>query len=89
MYRERDGLEPVIYTNISWMHEDYRKMLSVEHNQRLLTYLYMCIYCLSLLDRVSVDSQPLKPAVAEGLIELLALIQQAYQASTEWQEADI
>lgn len=49
MYRERDGLEPLIYTNISWMHEDYRKMLSVEHNQRLLTYLYMCIYCLSLL----------------------------------------
>ncbi|KAI9929140.1 hypothetical protein ASPWEDRAFT_36890 [Aspergillus wentii DTO 134E9] len=58
--RERDGLEPLVYTNIKQMQEDYA-------NDTL-------------------TPQLLKPAVAKALIELMAPIQAAYQASTEWQE---
>ncbi|KAF2745271.1 tyrosine tRNA ligase [Sporormia fimetaria CBS 119925] len=58
--RERDGLEPLVYTSISQMHDDYRNDV--------------------------LTPQLLKPAVAKGINELLAPIQEAYQASKEWQE---
>lgn len=58
--RERDGLEPLVYSDVKQMHEDYR--------QDILT------------------PQLLKAATTKALTELLAPIQAAYQASTEWQE---
>ncbi|KAH7013368.1 tyrosyl-tRNA synthetase [Ilyonectria destructans] len=58
--RERDGLEPLVYTTIAQMHDDYRNDV--------------------------LSPQILKPAVAKALNELMAPIQEAYQASTEWQE---
>ena len=60
MSRERDGLEPLVYSDIKQMHEDYK--------QDILT------------------PQLLKAATTKALTELLAPIQTAYQASTEWQE---
>ncbi|PYH96631.1 tyrosine tRNA ligase [Aspergillus ellipticus CBS 707.79] len=61
--RERDGLEPLVYTSIEQMQEDYKTDV--------------------------LTPQQLKPAVANGIIELLAPIQAAYQASPEWQQAAI
>ncbi|KAF7548781.1 hypothetical protein G7Z17_g6823 [Cylindrodendrum hubeiense] len=58
--RERDGLEPLVYTSIAQMHDDYRNDV--------------------------LSPQILKPAVAKALNELMAPIQEAYQASAEWQE---
>ncbi|KAH7161485.1 hypothetical protein EDB81DRAFT_784911 [Dactylonectria macrodidyma] len=58
--RERDGLEPLVYTSIAQMHDDYKNDV--------------------------LSPQILKPAVAKALNELMAPIQAAYQASTEWQE---
>ena len=58
--RERDGLEPLVYSDIKQMHEDYR--------QDILT------------------PQLLKAATTKALTELLAPIQEAYQASAEWQD---
>lgn len=58
--RERDGLEPLVYSDVKQMHEDYK--------QDILT------------------PQLLKAATTKALTELLAPIQAAYQASTEWQE---
>jgi tyrosyl-tRNA synthetase len=58
--RSRDNLEPLVYTSIAQMHDDYRNDV--------------------------LTPQILKPAVAKGINELLAPIQEAYQASKEWQE---
>lgn len=58
--RERDGLEPLVYTSVTQMHEDYKNDI--------------------------LTPQLLKPAVAKALVELMAPIQAAYQASSEWQE---
>lgn len=38
------------------------------------------------LDHLQLTPQLLKPAVADGLVSLMAPIQAAYQASPEWQE---
>ncbi|KAH8893141.1 tyrosyl-tRNA synthetase [Thozetella sp. PMI_491] len=57
--RERDGLEPLVYTSIEQIQDDYKNDLT---------------------------PQLIKPAVADGLVELLAPIQEKYQASPEWQE---
>ncbi|KAF7562297.1 hypothetical protein G7046_g1803 [Stylonectria norvegica] len=58
--RERDGLEPLVYTSIAQMQDDYRNDV--------------------------LSPQILKPAMAKALNELLAPIQEAYNASPEWQE---
>ncbi|PHH61253.1 hypothetical protein CDD81_631 [Ophiocordyceps australis] len=58
--RERDGLEPLVYTDIKSMQDDYKNDV--------------------------LNPQLLKPAVAQGLNELLAPINKAFQASKEWQE---
>ncbi|PNY25952.1 Tyrosine-tRNA ligase [Tolypocladium capitatum] len=58
--RERDGLEPLVYTEIAKMHEDYKNDV--------------------------LTPQLLKPAVAKSLTQLLAPIQEAFQASKEWQD---
>ncbi|KAI0599679.1 hypothetical protein F4775DRAFT_591131 [Biscogniauxia sp. FL1348] len=58
--RERDGLEPLVYTNIEKIHEDYKNDV--------------------------LTPQLIKPAVSKALIELMAPIQAAFQASPEWQE---
>ncbi|OJK03598.1 hypothetical protein ASPACDRAFT_75151 [Aspergillus aculeatus ATCC 16872] len=57
---ERKDQEPLIYTDIKQLEEDYKNDV--------------------------LTPQMLKPAVADGLINLMAPIQAAYQASTEWQE---
>jgi len=56
----RDGLEPLIYTDIKQMHDDYKNDV--------------------------LTPQLLKPAVSTAVISLMAPIQAAYQASSEWQE---
>jgi len=56
----RDGLEPLIYTDIKQMHDDYKNDV--------------------------LTPQLLKPAVSTALVSLMAPIQAAYQASSEWQE---
>jgi tyrosyl-tRNA synthetase len=58
--RERDGLEPLVYTSIAQMQDDYRNDV--------------------------LTPQLLKPAVAKGLNQLLAPIQEAFQNNKEWQE---
>ncbi|KAB8244376.1 hypothetical protein BDV35DRAFT_382300 [Aspergillus flavus] len=57
---ERRDEEPLIYTDIKQLEEDYKNDI--------------------------LTPQLLKPAVAQGLIDLMAPIQAAYQASPEWQE---
>ncbi|KAF9892408.1 hypothetical protein FE257_001516 [Aspergillus nanangensis] len=58
--RERDGLEPLVYTNIKQMQDDYKNDV--------------------------LTPQLLKPAVADALVELMAPIRAAFEASPEWQE---
>ncbi|KAL5338812.1 hypothetical protein BJX70DRAFT_388377 [Aspergillus crustosus] len=57
---ERRDQEPLIYTDIKQIHEDYRNDI--------------------------LTPQLLKPAVASGLVSLMAPIQAAYEASAEWQD---
>jgi tyrosyl-tRNA synthetase len=56
----RDGLEPLIYTDIKQIHDDYKNDV--------------------------LTPQLLKPAVSTAVISLMAPVQAAYQASSEWQE---
>lgn len=58
--REQDALEPLVYTTIAQMNEDYQNDV--------------------------LSPQLLKAAVIKALNELMAPIQAAYQASSEWQE---
>ncbi|KAL2149120.1 hypothetical protein VTH82DRAFT_8468 [Thermothelomyces myriococcoides] len=58
--RERDGLEPLVYTDIEKIREDYKNDV--------------------------LTPQLLKPAITKDLNSLLAPIQEAFQASKEWQE---
>ncbi|EFW99383.1 tyrosyl-tRNA synthetase [Grosmannia clavigera kw1407] len=58
--RERDGLEPLDYTDIKKIHEDYENDV--------------------------LTPQLIKPAVAKGIVELLAPIRTAFAESKEWQE---
>ncbi len=57
--RERDGLEPLVYTDIKAMHADYQNDV--------------------------LTPQLLKPAVAQGIVDLTAHIRATYAASPEWQ----
>ncbi|KAK3374171.1 hypothetical protein B0T24DRAFT_679537 [Lasiosphaeria ovina] len=58
--RDRDGLEPLIYTDIAQLRADYENDV--------------------------LTPQLLKPAISTALNAILAPIQAAYQASSEWQE---
>ncbi|KAK5636019.1 hypothetical protein RRF57_011731 [Xylaria bambusicola] len=58
--RERDGLEPLVYTEIAQMRSDYENDV--------------------------LTPQLLKPAVTKALTDILIPIQEAYNASKEWQE---
>jgi len=58
--RNRDGLEPLVYTDIKQVHDDYTKDI--------------------------LTPQLLKPAVTVALLKLMAPIQEAFQASKEWQD---
>ncbi|KAF4455163.1 tyrosyl-trna synthetase [Fusarium albosuccineum] len=57
---ERRDAEPLVYTNIKQLQEDYANDV--------------------------LTPQMLKPAVAQGLIDLMAPIQAEFQASKEWQD---
>ncbi|KAI0456684.1 tyrosyl-tRNA synthetase [Xylaria acuta] len=61
--RERDGLEPLVYTTIAQMRSDYENDV--------------------------LTPQLLKPAVTKVLVDILASIQDAYNASKEWQEVTL
>jgi tyrosyl-tRNA synthetase len=78
--RDRDGLEPLVYTDINQMNEDYTN--DIVCRSRVFFYSSP----VSLLTIYQLTPQLLKPAVAKALIELTAPIQVAYQASREWQE---
>ncbi|KAI1197668.1 tyrosyl-tRNA synthetase [Nemania serpens] len=58
--RERDGLEPLVYTTIAQLRSDYENDV--------------------------LTPQLLKPAVIKALHDILIPIQEAYNASKEWQE---
>ncbi|KAI0205318.1 tyrosyl-tRNA synthetase [Astrocystis sublimbata] len=60
IHRERDGLEPLVYTEIAQMRSDYENDI--------------------------VTPQLLKPAVTKALHDIMTPIQDAYNASKEWQE---
>ncbi|KAL4875538.1 hypothetical protein BJY04DRAFT_161334 [Aspergillus karnatakaensis] len=57
---ERRDQEPLVYTDIKQLHEDFRNDI--------------------------LTPQILKPAVASGLVSLMAPIQAAYEASEEWKD---
>lgn len=83
--RERDGLEPLVYTSVEQMHEDYKNDIVCSSIS-----LRDCFEGLLIADQyyflVQLSPQLLKPAVAKALVELMAPIQAAFQASSEWQE---
>ncbi|KAI0403994.1 tyrosyl-tRNA synthetase [Xylaria palmicola] len=58
--RERDGLEPLVYTTVAQMRSDYENDI--------------------------LTPQLLKPAVTKALHDILIPIQDAYNASKEWQD---
>jgi len=76
--RDRDGLEPLIYTSIEQMHKDYA-------NDIVRRMSYFCFMDL-ILTVFQLTPQLLKPAVSTALNKLLAPIQAAFQSSPEWQE---
>ncbi|KAI1437459.1 tyrosyl-tRNA synthetase [Xylaria sp. CBS 124048] len=61
--RERDNLEPLVYTNIAQMRSDYENDV--------------------------LTPQLLKPAVTKALNDILGPIQEAFNASREWQEVTL
>ncbi|KAI0551152.1 tyrosyl-tRNA synthetase [Xylaria curta] len=61
--RERDGLEPLLYTTIAQMRSDYENDV--------------------------LTPQLLKPAVTKALHDIMIPIQDAYNASKEWQEVTL
>ncbi|RYC53614.1 Tyrosine-tRNA ligase, partial [Xylaria longipes] len=61
--RERDGLEPLVYTTIAQMRSDYENDV--------------------------LTPQLLKPAVTKALHDIMIPIQDAYNASKEWQEVTL
>ena len=75
--RERDGLEPLIYTTVEKLHEDYKNDTR-KSASNLRTKGHSNILIL-------VTPQLLKLAVSSSLNKLLAPIQEAYHASPEWQ----
>jgi tyrosyl-tRNA synthetase len=83
--RSRDGLEPLEYTKIEQMHDDYRN--EVVCIDRLLGHSWEKYSRLT--QRVQLTPQILKPAVAVALNKLLEPVQKAYQASKEWQEVAV
>jgi tyrosyl-tRNA synthetase len=76
--RDRDGLEPLIYTSIHQMHEDYVNDIVSRMSYFCSVVLFLTVFQLT--------PQLLKPAVTTALNKLLAPIQAAYQSSTDWQE---
>jgi tyrosyl-tRNA synthetase len=91
--RERDGLEPLVYTTIEQMHEDYRndvvRKKKKKKKQKTCSSFEGEILSSSVLTNIppkQLTPQLLKPAVSKMLNELLAPIQAAFSASKEWQE---
>ena len=78
--RDRDGLEPLVYTNINQIHDDYKEDVVCYANDRKRSFNSPRLTVRQL------TPQLLKHAVTQSLIKLMAPIQAAYQASSEWQE---
>ncbi|KAJ8111208.1 hypothetical protein ONZ43_g5674 [Nemania bipapillata] len=66
--RERDGLEPLVYTTIDQLRSDYENDVN------------------AILIDPKLTPQLLKPAVTKALHDILIPIQEAYNASKEWQD---
>jgi tyrosyl-tRNA synthetase len=76
--RERDGLEPLVYTEAEKIREDYKN--------DVVSFSLVVDMRMQELTQLQLTPQLLKPAVAKELSALLAPIQAAFQASKEWQE---
>ncbi|RWA14893.1 hypothetical protein EKO27_g149 [Xylaria grammica] len=82
--RERDGLEPLVYTTIAQMRSDYEgDVVSIDF-PRPPTYPDSMKN--TALIHPKLTPQLLKPAVTKALHDILIPIQDAYNASKEWQE---
>lgn len=78
---ERKDEEPLVYTDIERLREDYKNDIV-----RFLAFYSETAGSQQLLTNFSqLSPQLLKPAVAAGLTSLMAPIQAAYQADSEWQ----
>lgn len=77
--RERDGLEPLVYTDIEKIRDDYKNdvVCSVPSNSLPST---------TKANNSQLTPQLLKPAITRDLNALLAPIQKAFQENKEWQE---
>lgn len=84
--RERDGLEPLVYTEIAQMRTDYETdVVSTSSKAMQQTNLSEN----GLLIGSKLTPQLLKPAVTKALHDIMIPIQEAYNASKEWQEVTL
>lgn len=77
--RERDGLEPLVYTDIEKIREDYK-------NDVVCSVLSNSLRSTRKANNSQLTPQLLKPAITRDLNALLAPIQKAFQENKEWQE---
>jgi tyrosyl-tRNA synthetase len=70
----------LVYTAIAQMHDDYRNDVVCLMRPSAL------VFAAILTNLPQLTPQLLKPAVSKALNAILAPIQAAYQASSEWQE---
>lgn len=75
--RERDGLEPLVYHHIDQMTADYKN--------DVVSPTKPSAGCNS-ANIIQLTPQLIKPAVADALVELIAPIRAAFEASPEWQD---
>jgi tyrosyl-tRNA synthetase len=80
--RSRDGQEPLIYSDIEKMREDYKNDMVCLSISRLRCFNGKLIHC-------QLTPQLLKSGVTQALNDLLAPIQAKYQGSKEWQEVTL
>lgn len=82
---ERRDSEPLIYTNVQQLKDDYTNDIVCPWVHSELTNCWFPkLHTNQVLNQLT--PQLLKPAVAEALVRLMAPIQEAYQASPDWQE---
>lgn len=82
---ERRDNESLIYTNIQQLKDDYvNDIVCPWVHSELTNFWFSKLHTNQVLNQLT--PQLLKPAVAEALIRLMAPIQEAYQASPDWQE---
>lgn len=79
---ERRDAEPLVYSDINKVHEDYRN--------DVVCFFFQSEDCeLGFANTFKLTPQTLKAAVTEGILALMNPIQADYQASKEWQEVTL